>query len=541
MNKKALNQILQKGEGQFVELKENFDKDLAKEIVAFANASGGKIFLGIGDDNKITGISITNRLKSQITDMAKNCDPQIFPELEELENILIINVPEGDNKPYQCARGFYLRLGPNTQKLTRDEILKFSIKENIIRFDEQVCPRFDFKDFDDEKFEYYLKLANISKILDKKDILRNLRVLTEDGMTNAGILFFAKNPYKYIFASRVRCVLFKGNERVDILDKKEVDKGIIGNIEFAFNYLKEHVPVRFEIKGLKRIEYPQFHEDAYREAIVNAVIHRDYYESGEVAVEKFSDMIVINNPGGLVPSFPLEEFGKLSWPRNRLLADLMSKTIFMERVGTGIRRIRKFCKENNNEVEIKPTPTHFFVKMKAFDHPSADRIKYGVKYGVNDGVNDGVKAGVKLNENQKKILNLIMENENITREGLSEKIGISINGIEKNIAKLKAKGLLKRIGPDKTGYWKVENWVKEDEKDGVKYGVNYGVKYGVKLNETQKRILNLIMEDKNITREGLSEKIGISISGIEKNIAKLKEKGLLTRVGPDKTGYWKLL
>jgi ATP-dependent DNA helicase RecG len=192
MNKKELNQILQKGEGQFVEFKENFDKELAKEIVAFANASGGRIFLGINDDNQISGMSITNRLKSQIMDMAKNCDPKILLELEELENILIIDVPEGDNKPYQCAKGFYLRLGPNSQKLTRDEILKFSIKENIIRFDEQVCPGFDFKDFDDEKFEYYLKLANISKILDKKDILRNLRAVTKDGMTNAGILFFAK-------------------------------------------------------------------------------------------------------------------------------------------------------------------------------------------------------------------------------------------------------------------------------------------------------------------------------------------------------------
>jgi ATP-dependent DNA helicase RecG len=201
-------------------------------------------------------------------------------------------------------------------------------------------------------------------------------------LTNAGILFFAKNPYKYIFASRVRCVLFKGNERVDILDKKEVDKGIIGNIEFAFNYLKEHVPVRFEIKGLKRIEYPKFPEDAYREAIVNAIIHRDYYESGEVAVEKFSDMIVINNPGGLVPSFPLEEFGKLSWPRNRLLADLMAKTYFMERVGTGIERIRRFCKENNNKVEIKPTATHFFVKIKTFDYKPRNRIQNGSKYKI---------------------------------------------------------------------------------------------------------------------------------------------------------------
>jgi ATP-dependent DNA helicase RecG len=251
MRTEELDQILQKGEGQFVEFKENLDNSLAKEIVAFSNASGGRILLGINDKNKVTGVSITNRLKSQIMDIANNCDPKISLHFEEMENILIINVPEGNNKPYQCAKGFFLRLGPNSQKLTRDEILKFSIRENAIRFDEQICFEFDFKDFDDDKFEYYLKLARISKILDRDDMLKNLRVLTNYGMTNAGVLFFAKSPYKYIFASKIRCVLFKGNERLDILDKKEVDKGIIGNIEFANTYLKEHVPVRFEIKGMK--------------------------------------------------------------------------------------------------------------------------------------------------------------------------------------------------------------------------------------------------------------------------------------------------
>jgi ATP-dependent DNA helicase RecG len=445
MRAEELDQLLQKGEGQFVEFKESLDNSLAKEIVAFSNASGGRILLGINDKNKVTGVSITNRLKSQIMDIANNCDPKITVHFEDVENILIINVPEGNNKPYQCAKGFFLRLGPNSQKLTRDEILKFSIRENAIRFDEQICFEFDFKDFDDDKFEYYLKLARISKILDRDDMLKNLRVLTNYGMTNAGVLFFAKNPYKYIFASKIRCVLFKGNERVDILDKKEVDKGIIGNIEFANTYLKEHVPVRFEIKGMRRKEYPKFPEDAYREAIVNAVIHRDYYESGEVAVEKFSDMIIVNNPGGLVPSFPREEFGTLSWPRNRLLADLLSKTFYMEKVGTGIKRIKQYCRENNNEVEIKPIETHFFVKMYALEQPEED-----------------VRDGAKLTRTEEKLLGYISKNKNITSKDLAEKIGITKRGVEKNIAKLKEKGLLIRIGSDKTGYWKVEDRTKTD-------------------------------------------------------------------------------
>ena len=93
MKKKELTQILQEGEGQFVEFKEKLDNSLVKEIVAFANASGGKIFLGVDDSGKVKGISITNRLKSQIVDYGKNCDPEIPLSLEALDNIMIIHVP----------------------------------------------------------------------------------------------------------------------------------------------------------------------------------------------------------------------------------------------------------------------------------------------------------------------------------------------------------------------------------------------------------------------------------------------------------------
>jgi ATP-dependent DNA helicase RecG len=261
----------------------------------------------------------------------------------------------------------------------------------IKNFDEQICPNFDFKDFDDDKFEYYLQLAGITKVLDQKSFLRNLKVLTDQGMTNAGVLYFAKKPYKYIFPSKIRCVHFRGDDRLEILDKKEVDKGIIGNIEFALNYIKERVPVRFEIKGFKRIEHPEFIEDAYREAIVNAVIHRDYYETGEVAVEKLKHSIIINNPGGLLSSFPRENFGDLSWPRNRLLADLLSKTIFMEKVGTGIRRITQLCQENNNDITIKPGDTFFSVTMKS--PVSSEEVNRELNQGQSTGDSISTETG----------------------------------------------------------------------------------------------------------------------------------------------------
>jgi len=262
-----LASIIELGEGQFVEFKESLDKNFQKELVAFANASGGTIYLGITDSGKTKGIEITNRLRSQIQDIAYNCDPLIIINLIEIDNVLAVEVLEGKNKPYSSSAGFFMRMGANSQKMTRNQILELAIKTGKVRYDEQTCDNFDWKDFDDEKFTYYLKLAGISYNLSKEEILRNLRVLTDNGMTNAGVLYFAKQPYKYIISSKIRCIHFNDDDRIDILDKKEVDKGIIGNIEYAVAYLKERVPVRFEIKELKRKEFPEYPIEAYREAI----------------------------------------------------------------------------------------------------------------------------------------------------------------------------------------------------------------------------------------------------------------------------------
>jgi ATP-dependent DNA helicase RecG len=214
-----VEKIIELGEGQFIEFKESFDKVIQKEMVAFANASGGVIYLGITDAGITKGVEITNWLKSQIQDIAYNCDPSILISINQIESVLAIEVKEGSNKPYSCSSGFFMRMGANSQKMTRNEILALAIKSGKIRFDEQICSNFDWKDFDEEKFTYYLKLSRISYNLPKEEILRNLRVLTDEGFTNAGVLYFAKVPYKYVISSKIRCIHFNDDDRVDILDK----------------------------------------------------------------------------------------------------------------------------------------------------------------------------------------------------------------------------------------------------------------------------------------------------------------------------------
>ncbi|MDE0119335.1 MAG: ATP-binding protein, partial [Bdellovibrionales bacterium] len=156
--------ILEKGEDYKTEFKEKVDKSLAKEIVAFANSSGGQIYIGITDENKIEGVDITNELKSQIEDIARKCDPKIPISLQVIqkEKILIVEVKESKDRPHRCSSGFYIRSGASSQKLTRDEIWGFMEEEELFRFDRQICKKFKLKEhFDKEKLFSFMDRTRV--------------------------------------------------------------------------------------------------------------------------------------------------------------------------------------------------------------------------------------------------------------------------------------------------------------------------------------------------------------------------------------------
>ena len=440
--KQEILKIIKQGENERMEFKESFDsKNLSKEIAAFANASGGKIFLGISDNGKIKGINITNKLKSQIQDIANNCDPSIVIDLTEFENILIINVEEGKDKPYKCSQGFYIRQGANSQKMSRDEILDFAIGEGKIKFDSQINQKFDFKkDFDEEKFLEFLREINISKVISVKEILINLSLgiirNKKFRLNNAGILLFAKEPNKFFRQNFITCVLYKGKEKVDIIDRKDFNNDLLNNYEDTFAFLKQHLRLEYEIKGFgPRKEIPEIPYEALKEAIINAIVHRDYFEYRfGVFVEIFDDRVEITNYGKLL--FDRKKLGKISMPRNSILFDMFHRIHLIEKAGSGINRIKKQIKQRSLRVKFE---TDEFFRI-IFYRP---KIKTGLVEGLAEG----------LAESQKKILIFISKNPKIAKQELAKKIRISTTAIDKNILQLKQKGLLKRIGPDKGGHW----------------------------------------------------------------------------------------
>lgn len=454
MNKKELKQILAEGEGYRIEFKERLS-DIDRDIVAFANSAGGRIFVGVGDNGSAMGITHFNKLKSEIETIAHNCDPAVKITIENLEHILIINVKKGADKPYRCKTGFYVRNGANAQKLTRNEIIGLITSEGKIRYDELINTKFQYKKhFDSKKLSRFLRLADITKVLDTAPLLLNLGVAVKQKgkflFNNAGILFFSKNLEDIYYHTTVTCALFRGTEKVEVLDRKDFNEDIVSNIDDAMNFLKKHIPVRYEMTGMpRRREIPEVPFDALREAVINAVVHRDYFEKGaNVMVEIYDDRIEISNPGGLVKGLKPEEFGKKSILRNPLLAGLLNRIKYIEKMGTGIGKMQDLMKAAGL-FPVKFQFGLFFTAIFRRPKPLEREIEKSKMAGLVDRLVQG------LAENQQKILKLTVDNAKISKRELAKKLHISTTAVDKNITSLKKKKLLKRVGPAKGGHWEV--------------------------------------------------------------------------------------
>ncbi|MDO8494564.1 MAG: ATP-binding protein [Deltaproteobacteria bacterium] len=366
-----LQSILTEGEGQKIEFKEK-PSSLAPEITAFANSTGGRLFLGISDNGKIVKTPLTNRLKSQLTDTARNCDPPITIHLiDHPEGVIEIVVPEGQDKPYRCKEGFFLRIGPNSQKLTRDEIVRLIHHAGKIRFDEIMNNTFQFpNDFDFEVWEKYRGLAGYPKNSQSEEILTNIGVTSmQEGkvlFSNAAVLFFAKNPQRFFPEAKITCLKYLGDTRNEIQDKRECVGNILEQLEESLVFFDRYNAKQLKISGSPRHkEWEDYPAVVMREILINALIHRDYfYDSSHIYMHIYSHHLEVDNPGGLIQGLQLENLGNKAARRNRMLADLMQRAGYIENAGTGIARIREALQQNNNPPPEIIAANFFTVQLK---------------------------------------------------------------------------------------------------------------------------------------------------------------------------------
>ncbi|MCX5824802.1 MAG: putative DNA binding domain-containing protein [Deltaproteobacteria bacterium] len=342
-----LDILLQEGEGVMLEYKEGLSSSFARELVALANTAGGRILLGVRDDGTVKGIADTNQLRARIQDIARNCDPPVKILVQRIGEVTVVTVRESDAKPVQCSDGYFWRQGAVTQKLSRDEIRDLFRSEGAIRFDISLCPKFRYpQDFDREKYDAWLRLSGITGRPSAEDVLVNIEAAERSGgkliFRNAGVLFFARNVRHFFNQAYITCLLAKGADKVHILDRKDFTGGIVSDIEDSLRFIERNTRTAYRIEGLRREDVPEYPMKALREAITNAVMHRDWFmEGANVFVEIYTDRIEISSPGGLPKGMKLSDLGRKSIRRNALIADLLHRITFIEKAGTGIKRMRE--------------------------------------------------------------------------------------------------------------------------------------------------------------------------------------------------------
>lgn len=438
--------LISQDEGYNLEFKESVSSSIAKEICAFANANGGKIVVGVSNDKKIKGVSDVNTLKSKIQDYARNMDPSFSVTMHMLDNVLVVNVSEGKKKPYSVNGKFYMRKGPNSQQLDRDEIRVLFREEGLLQFDETPNKKFEFdNDFDRNKFRTFLDRAHISEVLDQKKILENLLLIENGKMKNAGVLLFCHRIAKFFFGATIKCVLFRGKNKYKILTMKEFDADLYSNYQNAITFLQSNLRTEYIIKGGPREEIFELPENAIREAVLNAIAHRDYYSTASIQVEIYEDRIEIVNPGGLIGNFTVKDLYSRSIPRNPLLFGLMQRMELVEKIGSGLLRINEAMEKYKLPTPIIEADKNFF--KITFERPDLQERT----------IEERIKKGEKTRE---KIILLIKGKPEISMKELAGEIGITEKGVEWQMKKLQDERIIQRVGPAKGGYWKV---IEEDK------------------------------------------------------------------------------
>jgi len=446
-----------------VELEKKEPKSWLKSVSAFANGIGGTLFFGVSNENTVVGLTdpqtdaeiISARIKQRISPV-----PEIIltPYEEKGRTFLALVVQSGRNTPYYYAfervREAYVRIG-NESVIAPDYMLNELILKGSNRTYDALAT-----EYKRESYSFTLLEATYRERTRLPWEQRNyisFGLETDKGfLTRAGSLLTDQH---IIYNSRVFCTRWNGLEKGsifdDALDDKEYEGNLIYLLQSGCNFVKNNSKVRFEKTGAGRIDKPDYAELAVLEALVNALIHRDYIIMGaEVHIDMYDDRLEITSPGGMYKGRAVQEQNIEnieSERRNPILADLFHRMRYMERRGSGLKKIINETKNLPGYTDdLKPqffSDTSFRVVIKNMNY-NADGLNVGKDVGLNVGINVGLKR-------TEQILNLIRENNTITAEEMASIFNVTERTIDRDLSSLKKAEKIKRIGSKKSGHWEI--------------------------------------------------------------------------------------
>ena len=427
---------------------------IIETISAFSNTKGGIIIIGVDGTGKILGISIGKDTIEQLTNkIISNTEPKIYPDISvrkfEEKNLIVIKV---DKYPYDIVLAFgrpYSRVGKSTIKMSKDEykrkILKTHKKE--LYFDGQICPEATIKDIDENKIKKFIDKArrerklHLNDLLSVKEILIRLKLMKNENLTNAAILLFAKNPQDFFIQSGIKAIRFKGTDVTgEMLDFKDVESDLISEVESIENFIYQNISLKAWIEDgkIERQEKWEYPPKVIREALVNAIIHRDYRSTAKVQIRIFDDRIEFWNPGRLPEGWTIKTLKQqhLSEPFNPILARMFFWIRYIEEIGTGTNKIIEWSEEwGLPEPEFEISGSSLFVTLRK----SMLTEEYLTKLG--------------LGERENRIVKLLLKQEKVTSGEIQEIYSVTRDTANRYLKKLIDLKIIERKGRGRFVYY----------------------------------------------------------------------------------------
>lgn len=364
-------------ESHYVEFKSEQTRaaDLAAEIVAFANAEGGEIWLGIEDDGQRSGLS-----RSYEQDVVNICRTAVIPPLQVVyEEIVVegktvarVTIPKGVDRPYYTSKNRYLvRAGTSKRTASREELIRLFqasgfFHYDLVGLDQAKTADLDFSAIEAYFSRYHLSFAGESEG-EKARLLAASDITKEKGQpTIGGLLVFGIVPERTLFQAGIAFAHFDGREiGAELIDKKTLGGNLPRQVDNALAAIKANLRVGSTIEGARRIEAPHYPDKVFRELLVNAVVHRNYSITGsQIRVFLFQDRLQVISPGRLPNTVSIEKLAVgTSFARNPLLVRLMENLGYMDKLGRGLPMVCQEAKKLGKRIDFEESGEEFRVTL----------------------------------------------------------------------------------------------------------------------------------------------------------------------------------
>ena len=417
-------------ETENIEFKSQFSEEIYKEVIAFANTDGGIVYVGIDNDGKVVGLTDVDKEYTRITNGIRDAimpDVTMFVRFTLQDNkVVSITVNEGTNKPYYLKgkglkpSGVFVRQGTSSVPASPEQIRQM-IKESdgdnfeeIRSLEQELTFEATERAFQLNGVEFNSEKYRALGITQKNDgIYTNLALLLSDQ---------CKHTTKIAVFGDDACTVFR--------DSKEFTGSIFKQFEDTVSYLALCNKTSAVIKGIVRMEKRDYPEEAIREALLNAIVHRDYSYSGSIIINVTDKKMEFISLGGLLPGLSPDDIRSgISQPRNKNLAEVFHRLRLIESYGTGIRRIYNLYAECQEQPKIEVTTNTFKIVLPNMNAISAS-----------------TKSGKTITPQMKQVIDYIKANGQITEKEMSNLLDLKKTRTYTVAQKMRDLGLIKVVG-----------------------------------------------------------------------------------------------